>query len=119
MGIHHMQQQHSTTLNNLTQVNDPPAPLDTSQLSVQVNDPRNHTEPHGSWLRYGDSLITLFLGLFNCLYLTQFLTDFGQILDSESYEQVCMYAHMHIYTSMQVCKYASMHIYASIHKYAT
>ena len=23
----------------------------------------------------------------NCLYLTQFLTDFGQILDSKSYDQ--------------------------------
>ena len=28
-----------------------------------------------------------FLGLFNCLYLTQFLTDFGQILDPKSYDQ--------------------------------
>ena len=25
--------------------------------------------------------------LSNCLYLTQFLTDFGQILDSKSYDQ--------------------------------
>ena len=29
----------------------------------------------------------LALGLFNCLYFTQFLKDFGQILDSESYDQ--------------------------------
>ena len=51
------------------------------------------------------------------LYLTQFLTDFGYILDSKSYDQVCKYAcickyahiikyaSMHTYTSMQVCKY--------------
>ena len=25
--------------------------------------------------------------LFNCLYLTQFLTDFSQILDPKSYDQ--------------------------------
>ena len=25
--------------------------------------------------------------LSNCLYLTEFLTDFGQILDSKSYDQ--------------------------------
>ena len=28
-----------------------------------------------------------FLGFFICLYLTQFLMDFGQILDSKSYDQ--------------------------------
>ena len=28
-----------------------------------------------------------FLGLFDCLYLTQFLTDFSKILDSKSYDQ--------------------------------
>ena len=45
--------------------------------------------------------------------------DFGKILDSKSYGQVCKYASMHIYASMQVCKYASMQIckYASMHIY--
>ena len=33
--------------------------------------------------------------------------DFGQILDSKSYDQVYKYA------SMQVCKYVSIHIYAN------
>ena len=33
--------------------------------------------------------------------------DFGRILDSKSYDQVCKYA------SMKVCKYASTHIYAN------
>ena len=28
-----------------------------------------------------------FLGLFNCLYLTQCLTDFGNIVDSKPYNQ--------------------------------
>ena len=28
-----------------------------------------------------------FLGLFNCLYLTQLLTNFGKILDSKPYDQ--------------------------------
>ena len=32
--------------------------------------------------------------LFNCLYLSQLLIDFGQILDSKSYDQVCKYASM-------------------------
>ena len=40
--------------------------------------------------------------------------DFGQILDSKSYDPVCKYA------SMQVCTYASMHIctYMQVCKYA-
>ena len=33
------------------------------------------------------SLVPYFIGLFNCLYLSQFLTDFGQILDYKSYDQ--------------------------------
>ena len=48
--------------------------------------------------------------------------DFGKILDYKSYDQVCKYASMLIYSimqlwkyeRMQVCKYVSMHIYASI-----
>ena len=31
--------------------------------------------------------LPLFLDLFHCLYLTQILMDFGQILDSKSYDQ--------------------------------
>ena len=46
-----------------------------------------------------------YLGLFNCIYLTQFLMDVGQILDSEPYDQVCNYV------SVQVFKYASMQVY--------
>ena len=34
--------------------------------------------------------------------------DFGKILDSKSYDQICMYA------SMQAWNYASMHVYASM-----
>ena len=65
-----------------------------------------------------------FLTNFGALYLTQFLTDFGQILDSKSYYEVFKYASMQVceYSSMQLCKYASMHVckYASMHicKYA-
>ena len=47
-------------------------------------------EPLGEWGRLGDDLGKLsppLLGLFNCLYLTQFLTDFCHILDSKSYDQ--------------------------------
>ena len=44
--------------------------------------------------------------------------DFGQILDSKLYDQVCKYASMHVYASMQVCKYASMNVYTSMHVYA-
>ena len=40
--------------------------------------------------------------------------DFGQILDSKLYDQVCKYASMHVYASMQVCKYASMNVYTSM-----
>ena len=39
--------------------------------------------------------------------------DFGQILDSNLYDQVCKYASMHVYASMQACKYASINIYAT------
>ena len=34
--------------------------------------------------------------------------DFGTILDSKSYGQVCKYAH--VYANMQVCKYESMQV---------
>ena len=34
--------------------------------------------------------------------------NFGQFLDSKSYDQVCKYV------SMQVCKYASIQVYASM-----
>ena len=40
--------------------------------------------------------------------------DFGQILDSKLYDQVCKYASMHVYASMQVCKYERVYKYASI-----
>ena len=36
-----------------------------------------------------------------CLHLKELLTDFAQILDSKSYDQLCKYA-------MQVCKYESI-----------
>ena len=36
--------------------------------------------------------------------------DFGHILDSKSYAQVCKYASMQVCTYMQVCKYASMQV---------
>ena len=36
--------------------------------------------------------------------------DFGQILDSKSYDQVCKYA------SMPVCQYARMQVYTCLHK---
>ena len=49
--------------------------------------------------------------------------DFGQNLDSKSYDKVCMYVSIQVckYVSMQVCKYASMQVckYASIHIYAS
>ena len=48
--------------------------------------------------------------------------DFGKILNSKSYNQVCKYASMQLCTyahSMQVCKYTSMLIYASMQVYAT
>ena len=47
----------------------------------------------GGWGVWGSNAdvisrdFTLVLGLFNCLYLSQFFTDFGQILDSKSYDQ--------------------------------
>ena len=50
------------------------------------------------------------LGLFNCLYLSQLLTDFGQILDSKSYDQVCKYP------SMPECQYARMQVYTCLYK---
>ena len=42
--------------------------------------------------------------------------DFGQILDSKSYDQLCKYSSMQVckYASMQICTYASMHIYTSM-----
>ena len=43
----------------------------------------HHTLPRPQDLR----TLPQFLGLFNCLYLSQFLTDFCQILDSKSYDQ--------------------------------
>ena len=36
--------------------------------------------------------------------------DFGQILDSKSYDQVCKYA------SMPVCQYARMQVYTCLYK---
>ena len=52
--------------------------------------------------------------------------DFGQILDSKSYDQVCNYANMQIWKNasmqyMQVCKYASMQVctYMQICKFAS
>ena len=42
-----------------------------------------HTTPRPYYL----GTLPYFLGLFNCLYFTQFLTDVGQILDSKSYCQ--------------------------------
>merc|ERR1712208_228055 len=51
---------------------------------------------------------------FNCLYLTQFLTDFGQIFYSKSYDQVCKYAFMLICIYMQVCKYLRIWKYGSM-----
>ena len=36
--------------------------------------------------------------------------DFGQILDSKSYDQVCKYA------SMPVCQYARMRVYTCLYK---
>ena len=70
--------------------------------------------PHHDYtLVYRD--FTLVLRLFNCLYLTKFLMDFGQILYSKSYDPVCKYA------SIQVCKDASMQVcaYIQICKYAS
>ena len=40
--------------------------------------------------------------------------DFGQILDSKLYDQVCKYACVCKYASMQVCKYERVYKYASI-----
>ena len=98
--------QHSTTLQHSTG-EWPPAPLGTSRLSApQVNDPRHHTAPHGTrnmvWYwsfcstrhllhkwsrcRFHDSTSS-FKHFSYYLYLTQFLTDFSQILDSKSYDQ--------------------------------
>ena len=45
----------------------------------------------------------------NCLYLTEFLTNFDQIVDSKSYDQVCKYA------SMPVCHYARMQVYTCLY----
>ena len=39
------------------------------------------------WLSIYNYLYQTFLTNFGALYLTQFLTDFGQILDSNSYDQ--------------------------------
>ena len=36
--------------------------------------------------------------------------DFGKILDSKSYDQVCMYA------SLPVCQYARMQVYTCLYK---
>ena len=47
---------------------------------------------------------------FNCLYLSQLLMDFGQILDSKSYDQVCKNA------SMPVCQFARMQVYTCLYK---
>ena len=41
----------------------------------------------GYYVDYYIGTLPQFLGLFNCLYLTQFSTDFSQILDSKSYDQ--------------------------------
>ena len=64
-----------------------------------------------------------FLGLFNYLNFTNFLTDFGQILEVCKYAcmQVCKYASMLVcrYASMQVCKYVRECKYASMHMYAS
>ena len=44
--------------------------------------------PGGSYPPSGKyNIIFEFLGLFNCLYLTQFLMDFGKILDCKSNDQ--------------------------------
>ena len=44
-------------------------------------------QPYDTTPRLDPSIYGLFPSLFNCLYLTQFLTNFSQILDSKSYDQ--------------------------------
>ena len=45
--------------------------------------------------------------------------DFGLILDSKSYDQVCKYVSIQVckYAGMQVCKYASMQVWRYTHVY--
>ena len=39
------------------------------------------------WITLFEGRLAKLVEVSNCLYLTQFLTDFGQILDSKSYDQ--------------------------------
>jgi len=52
---------------------------------------------------YDAKPLPLFLGLFNCLYLTQFFTDFGKILDSKSYDHDDPCAQEHIIAKIMYC----------------
>ena len=47
----------------------------------------NPNKPYGTTPRLDPSIQGPYPSLFICLYLTQFLTDFGQILDSKFYDQ--------------------------------
>ena len=44
-------------------------------------------DPNGAKPFMGHRPLSMAVGFFNCLYLTQILTDLGQILNSISYDQ--------------------------------
>ena len=52
-----------------------------------------------------------FLTNFGALYLSEFLTDLGQILDSKSYDQVCKYMHIQgvpqYFGHLEICNFSA------------